>query len=222
MGVVVAFIIILAWGFHLFYILMNVTIAIDNPWMYFHLVVQIHLFTGLFITAHDAMHMSVSKNEKLNRGIGYLVTFLYAAMDYSKLKKKHFDHHRYAGTSKDPDFYHRNRFFPWWFSFMKQYITIWQFLTMAVLFNLLLLWFNEAELIILWIIPSILSTFQLFYFGTYLPHKQPHTNLDSQHKARSQTKNHLWAFLSCYFFGYHLEHHQHPGTAWWKLYRQKK
>jgi beta-carotene ketolase (CrtW type) len=28
--------------------------------------------------------------------------------------------------------------------------------------------------------------------------------------------------LSCYFFGYHFEHHDSPGTPWWRLWRVKE
>ncbi|RZL43682.1 MAG: fatty acid desaturase, partial [Pedobacter sp.] len=28
-------------------------------------------------------------------------------------------------------------------------------------------------------------------------------------------------FITCYFFGYHLEHHQKPATPWWQLYKSK-
>jgi beta-carotene ketolase (CrtW type) len=34
-------------------------------------------------------------------------------------------------------------------------------------------------------------------------------------------KNHVMAFLACYFFGYHSEHHLWPGTPWWKLWMRK-
>jgi fatty acid desaturase len=27
--------------------------------------------------------------------------------------------------------------------------------------------------------------------------------------------------LTCYFFGYHLEHHQYPTLPWWRLYQKK-
>jgi beta-carotene ketolase (CrtW type) len=27
----------------------------------------------------------------------------------------------------------------------------------------------------------------------------------------------VWAFISCYFFGYHYEHHDQPYLPWWKL-----
>ncbi|MFW6276162.1 MAG: fatty acid desaturase, partial [Bacteroidota bacterium] len=70
-------------------------------------------------------------------------------------------------------------------------------------------------------LPALLSTLQLFYFGTYLPHRKPHTHDMGRHRARTQSKNHLWAMLSCYFFGYHTEHHESPGTPWWQLYTKK-
>ena len=66
---------------------------------------------------------------------------------------------------------------------------------MAGLFNLGLLFFSEIQLIVLWIIPSILATFQLFYFGTYLPHRLPHTTEMGIFKTRTLKKNHLWAML---------------------------
>jgi beta-carotene ketolase (CrtW type) len=31
----------------------------------------------------------------------------------------------------------------------------------------------------------------------------------------------VWAFVSCYFFGYHYEHHDSPATPWWLLWRVK-
>jgi fatty acid desaturase len=27
--------------------------------------------------------------------------------------------------------------------------------------------------------------------------------------------------LTCYFFGYHWEHHEAPGIPWWQLYLTK-
>ncbi|MEL7193577.1 MAG: fatty acid desaturase, partial [Bacteroidota bacterium] len=37
-----------------------------------------------------------------------------------------------------------------------------------------------------------------------------------------QKRNHMWAFLTCYFFGYHFEHHDSPNTPWWKLWELKE
>jgi beta-carotene ketolase (CrtW type) len=45
---------------------------------------------------------------------------------------------------------------------------------------------------------------------------------ENEHHSRSQSKNHFWALVSCYFFGYHFEHHDSPGTPWWLLWKVKE
>jgi beta-carotene ketolase (CrtW type) len=223
MGIFMAMIVLLTWSGHLIYVLLYVPVLVTNPWMYVHILIQTWLFTGLFITGHDAMHGTVSRVKWLNNGLGFVITLLYAGLWYPTLIKKHHLHHKHSGTADDPDYCIENQnFLYWWFSFMKQYVTWWQFIIMAVLFNIGLIFFNELQLIVLWIVPAIASTFQLFYFGTYLPHRLPHTHNMEPHHARSLKTNHLWAMISCYFFGYHYEHHASPHTPWWKLYCIKK
>lgn len=223
MGVFIAIIIILFWTVHLLYMLLFQPIEIFNLWFWVNMLFQSWLFTGLFITAHDSMHGTVSSNRKVNYLLGFLSTLLFAGMWYKVLIKKHKLHHLYPATEADPDYKGGNQnFFVWWFSFMKQYVTLWQILIMAVLFNVGLLYFSEIQLIVLWIVPSIVATFQLFYFGTYLPHRLPHTSEMMPYHARSQSRNHIWAMISCFFFGYHFEHHASPATPWWQLYKIKK
>ena len=222
MGVFIALLVIISWASHLAYMLLLQPVNLLDVWFWVHMLIQTWLFTGLFITAHDSMHGTISANRKLNNVIGFSATLLFAGMWYPMLIKKHKMHHINPGTALDPDYYTgKQNFFAWWFSFMKAYVTIWQILIMAGLFNLGLLYFSEIQLIVLWIIPSILATFQLFYFGTYLPHRLPHTTEMGIYKSRTLKKNHLWAMLSCYFFGYHYEHHASPQTPWWKLYQTK-
>jgi len=152
-----------------------------------------------------------------------VASFLYAGLWYPKLLQKHKLHHLYPATDRDPDYTTGNQnFFVWWYRFMRQYITIWQFLIMAILFNIGMLWFDEKRLIFLWVIPSIASTFQLFYFGTFVPHRLPHSEEMGRDMSRSQHKNHFVALITCFFFGYHFEHHAFPRTPWWQLYRVKK
>lgn len=222
MGVLIAFSVLFTWIGHLLYSLNYID---PNPLRFdfwAHFFIQTWLFTGLFITSHDAMHGTVSKYKKLNYLMGFTTTMLYAGMWYPKLIDKHKLHHLYPATGDDPDYNIKNQnFFAWWFKFMKTYLTFWQILVMALFFNVGLLFFSELQLIVFWVLPAILSTFQLFYFGTYVPHKLPHTPAMGINKARTQKKNHLWAFLSCYFFGYHFEHHLSPHTPWWKLYKLK-
>ena len=222
MGVVIALTIMGLWGGHLFYIISFVEVSWQSPWMYLHMLIQAYLYTGLFITGHDAMHRTVSNIKWLNNSIGYIAVFLFAGMYYPRLIKNHWEHHKYPGSEKDPDYYVKSRnFWVWWFMFMVRYTTFWQILAMAIMFNLLKLQFAVPSLVVFWIIPAFLGTFQLFYFGTFLPHRQPHTSEMGKHKARTLKKNHLWAMLSCYFFGYHYEHHAAPGTPWWRLYKAK-
>ena len=222
MGLFIAFLIILCWGAHLFYMLLFQPVDMLDVWFWVHIVLQSWLFTGLFITAHDAMHGTITSNKSLNNFLGFFTTLLFAGMWYPNLLRNHKLHHINVGTNNDPDYFvGHQHFFVWWYSFMKHYITLWQMLIMAVLFNIGLLYFSEIQLLTLWVLPSIVATFQLFYFGTYLPHHLPHTSEMEPHKARSQKRNHLWAMLSCYFFGYHYEHHASPKTPWWKLYQLK-
>jgi beta-carotene ketolase (CrtW type) len=222
MGVFLASAIIGLWSGHLYYSLVYVEVSLLNPWMYLHLFIQTYLFTGLFITGHDAMHGTVSGNRSVNQFFGYISVFLYAGMWYRSLIRYHGLHHMYPGTEKDPDYsVGSQNFFVWWFRFMIHYVTWIQLVIMAALYNILGIWFADWAIVLFWIIPAVLSTFQLFYFGTYIPHKRPHTETMGEHKARTLRKAHFLAMLSCYFFGYHREHHESPRTPWWKLYQLK-
>jgi beta-carotene ketolase (CrtW type) len=185
------------------------------------MLIQMHLYTGIFITAHDAIHGVVAPNHKrLNYWIGFLCAVIFAFNNYEKLSRKHHLHHAHVVSEKDPDYYDGN-FFRWYLKFALEYVTIWQLLLMAVTYNLLKLVFPMENLIVFWEIPAILSTLQLFYFGTYLPHRGEH-HPDDNFKAKSQKLNHFIAFMSCYFFGYHHEHHAYPYLPWWKLAKAKE
>lgn len=218
-GVYIAITIVVLWGACLFFGL-TWEINYRSPLLYILILVQTHLYTGLFITAHDAMHGTVSKNKKVNTFLGHLTATLFSYNFYHKLFPKHHEHHRFVATDKDPD-YHKGNAFAWYFNFLKQYLTWQQFLLMAVTFNVLKLFLPTENLILLWMLPGILATLQLFYFGTYLPHRGHHSEKNI-HKSRSQKLNHAWAFISCYFFGYHYEHHASPGTPWWQLWKAKE
>lgn len=201
--------------------LLTSTLTVINPLSWIFILVQMHLFTGLFITAHDSMHHAVSSNAKLNHTIGKVCSALFMLNNYQNLYKKHHEHHRFVATEKDPDYHHSGNFFLWYFSFLKQYVSIWQIVFVAIIFNILLLVVEEQRLLIFWVIPSFLSTLQLFFFGTFLPHRNKH-NSEDVYKSRSQFKSHLIAFFACYFFGYHYEHHRFPATPWWQLYKRKE
>lgn len=216
-GLFAAFSVISLWLISIV-LLMNWEIRFDNPFIYVIILVQMHLYTGLFITAHDAMHGTVSPNRVLNNTLGQICTILYACFPFKKLYTKHHEHHAHVHTDKDPDYHHGN-FVVWYFNFIREYISWWQIVLMAIIFNILKIWVAEANLLLFWVLPSLLSTLQLFYFGTWVPH---HGEQENRYQSRTQNKNHFIAFITCYFFGYHYEHHDSPGTPWWRLWKLKE
>ncbi|MCR9016148.1 fatty acid desaturase [Aquiflexum gelatinilyticum] len=217
-GVIIAVCIISFWFISL-YFLLSLDISWSNPLVYLGILIQTHLYTGLFITAHDAMHGIVADNKKLNHSIGWISAILFSYNFYWRLFPKHHEHHRFVATDKDPDYHPSGKFLIWYLSFIRQYVSVWQILLMAVTFNVLKLFLPTENLVVFWMMPAVLSTLQLFYFGTFLPHMG---ESDNKHHSKSQSKNHFWAFLSCYFFGYHYEHHDSPGTPWWRLWKIKE
>lgn len=222
MGIFIAIGVISLWAAHLIYMLLFLDINAFNPWMYLHIVLQAYLYTGLFITGHDAMHGTISSKPIINKVLGWLSVFLFAGMSYGRLRKNHGLHHKAPATAEDPDFYVKSQnFWLWWGVFMWRYLTLIQLVIMAVVYNLLILAFPEINVLFFWAVPAILGTLQLFFFGVYWPHRHPHTPTMEPHRARSLKRNHFWAMLSCYFFGYHWEHHQDPGIAWWQLHKTK-
>jgi len=221
-GILIATFIISLWGISL-WLLLTTPLQILSLWVIPAILWQTFLYTGLFITAHDAMHGSVAPQYPiLNRAIGRIAVTLYALFSYRKLWAEHRQHHRNPGSSEDPDFHAPGRtgFWHWYLHFMWHYLTWLQLLGMALVFNLMryLLQIPVSNILLFWVAPALLSTFQLFYFGTYLPHRESTEPFADAHNARSLSYPVWWSFLSCYHFGgYHHEHHLSPHTPWWRL-----
>jgi beta-carotene/zeaxanthin 4-ketolase len=182
------------------------------------------LFTGLFITAHDCMHNSVSPtNFSVNRRIGTISLLIYAGLSYDKLLDGHILHHRHVATEQDPDYLiHRSEnesllSVRWYISFLRSYLTWHPFAWMAFWFTLLDrgIGVSVPAMLMCWIAPQVLSTLQLFYFGTYKPHKGAFES-DST-PSRSNEYPYWLSLLTCFHFGYHREHHNHPYVPWWYL-----
>lgn len=221
-GVAIAFLIICLWLLSLT-VLLSLNIANTHPLLILPAVLwQTFLYTGLFITAHDAMHGVIyPKNHRVNHSIGALAVFLYGFFSYRDLLKKHWQHHHHPATHHDPDYHdgkHAN-FLAWYLQFMKNYWHWFQLFCAIVTYHTLhlSLHLSSSNLTAFWIIPSLLSSVQLFFFGTFLTHQEPPEGYDNSHRANTIAFPAWLSFLTCYHFGYHVEHHQFPNLPWWQL-----
>ncbi len=221
-GIVIAITIIVLWAACLVVLLTVDIIAISPLLALPAILVQTFLYTGLFITAHDAMHGTVAPaNRRFNDAVGTVAVRLYALFSYKKLHAKHWEHHRHPASDDDPDFHDGEHpgIGRWYVTFVRNYVGWAQIVGMAVVYNVLhhLLGVSLLRLDLFWVLPALLSTVQLFYFGTYLPHREREEGYRDAHRARSNAYAPWLSFLTCYHFGYHWEHHEKPGVPWWRL-----
>ncbi|HBE17161.1 MAG TPA: beta-carotene ketolase [Cyanobacteria bacterium UBA11149] len=195
-------------------------------WLVLAILVRTFLHTGLFIIAHDAMHGSLVPNHKVaNDLIGKFAIWLYAFFPYERYRENHWQHHHYPGQIRDPDFHdgiHRHPL-RWYLKFIGEYLPLSQFIILGSSWGLIFYILNQifdislVNFIVFWILPLLLSSIQLFYFGTYLPHGGNEKDSSNSHHAHSTNYPIFWSFLTCYHFGYHWEHHEYPNIPWYRL-----
>ncbi len=223
-GIVLGGLVVLAW------LTIHITAIFfvdwSGPWMWLPaigvMLVQTWLSVGLFIIAHDCMHGSFAPgHKKVNEWVGRALVAIYAGFSYDKLYESHHDHHRYAGTEKDPDFDpdHPTQFWPWYVRFFRTYFG-WRelaILTVLVAIYALILRDRFPNALLFWAIPAIASSLQLFYFGTFRPHHISEPAFEDRHRTRSNDFPYWLSLLTCFHFGYHHEHHDKPMVPWWRL-----
>jgi beta-carotene ketolase (CrtW type) len=185
--------------------------------------VQCWLSVGVFIVCHDAMHGSlVPGNAKANAAIGAVLLFLYAGFDWRRLRDAHFTHHKLSGRAGDPDFDEHNpgNFLRWYWTFFSRYFG-WRslvFVHTVVGIYWFVLEIPFIQIFLLYGAPALLSSLQLFYFGTYRPHCHAESQpFPDRHNTRSDGFDTLASLATCFHFGYHLEHHRRPDVPWWAL-----
>jgi len=194
------------------------------------ILVRTQLQTGLFIVGHDAMHQLLWPADRArNDALGALVLLLYAALPYRRCHASHRRHHRSPGTDADPDCPPGRTagMLSWYRAFMAGYLSRSQ---MAVL---LAAWAGLAALfaavtptaavnvLLFCTLPLLLSSWQLFTVGTYLPHRRQWQAGGDGHPASLDLPPWL-SLLACFHFGYHLEHHNNPGLPWFDLPAQRQ
>lgn len=194
--------------------------------------VQCWLSVGVFIVCHDAMHGTLAPGRpRVNSLIGTVLLFLYAGFAWRKLRDAHFTHHKLAGHAGDPDFDENNpgNFARWYATFFKRYFG-WQsllYVHIVVGTYWLVLDIPMVQIVLLYGAPALLSSLQLFYFGTFRPHRHLGDGhgagaFPDDHNARSDHFSTLASLATCFHFGYHLEHHRRPDVPWWALPRAKR
>ena len=206
--------------------------AVEVRWATLPLVMamaalQCWLSVGLFIVAHDAMHGSLAPGRpQLNGAIGATLLFLYAGFAWRRMRAAHFEHHRAPGSAEDPDFDAANprSAVRWYMTFLRRYFG-WPsmvYIVLLVTTYRFALGVPIANILALYALPAIASSMQLFYFGTYRPHRHEGVEDDRPafadgHNARSEAFGPMLSLATCFHFGYHHEHHLNPATPWWAL-----
>lgn len=184
--------------------------------------VQCWLSVGMFIVAHDAMHGSLAPGRPaVNARVGAALLQLYAGFGWTRMRDAHFDHHKHSGSANDPDFDadHPAHFWPWYATFLRRYFG-WR--SGAYVFGVVTLYWAvfgvpPLNIMLLYSLPAIGSSLQLFYFGTYRPHRHDDAEFADRHNARTEGFGTIVSLATCFHFGYHHEHHLSPHLPWWKL-----
>ena len=224
-GLIPAIVILTSWGILFSYGIFLHPIRWNNLSTTLALVLVLaFLNTGLFITAHDAMHgVVVPGRPRLNDAIGRLCVFLYAGFSWNHLRTEHHRHHLNPGVvGADPDFHSESKpgFVAWYLHFFAHYFRWWQLVgILAVAISMqVFLGAEQWNPLTFWALPGLLSSVQLFTFGTYLPHRRSGSPFQDRHQARSNDYPVWLSFITCYHFGYHWEHHERPQIPWWRLH----
>lgn len=222
-GLTLAFLITGSWlGLHAYAMFVFELTAANLPLAIVMALVQMWLSVGVFIVSHDAMHGSLAPGKPgLNSAIGAVLLALYAGFGWHRMREAHFDHHRLAGHEGDPDFDedHPTSFWRWYVTFFTRYFSWKSILFVHVVVGIywLVLDIAMAQIVLLYGAPALLSALQLFYFGTYRPHRHGAGAFADRHNARSDGFSTLVSLATCFHFGYHLEHHRRPDVPWWAL-----
>ena len=220
---------ILGWGLSLALALETNTTQAPLWLLVVLVLLRTQLQTGLFIVAHDAMHgLLVPGRRRWNNAMGAFALLVYAGLPFAGCLRQHQRHHRAPGSLQDPDFPNdlEGSAISWYGQFLARYLSTRQMLLLLAGWGLTLgLTVTAAEVplavaiervLLFMTFPLLLSSLQLFVFGTFLPHR-----CQRKPERRAQPISldlPPWlSLLTCFHFGYHREHHNNPGLSWFEL-----
>jgi len=217
------------WGLSLALSLGSNTAQLPLWFLVVILLLRTQLQTGLFIVAHDAMHgLLCPRRARWNDALGSLALLLYAGLPYEVCRRQHHRHHRKPATALDPDFPSDQRCgaLGWYSQFLARYLSPRQMGVLLAAWGLLVLitmavagvpaWVAAGRVLLFTTLPLLLSSLQLFVFGTYLPHRVQLAPQRSGHPISLNLPPWL-SLLACFHFGYHREHHDNPRLGWYEL-----
>ena len=198
------------WSIHEYNMICNYNIYDHNIFeSVFNSLTLTWQYVGLFIISHDLHH---NKNPNLYENfLGRISLFSYGGFFLNDFSKNHRLHHENPGVVNiDPDFSDKNIIL-WYLNFMKNYISLRQIgIEMSIYFFAQLNNINIDNLILFWIMPVLLSSIQLFYYGTYLVHNENGIIENTKLPKILNT-------ITCYNFGNHSTHHEFPQLEWFEL-----
>ncbi|MEN9879116.1 MAG: hypothetical protein RLZZ158_2155 [Cyanobacteriota bacterium] len=231
-SIFLALLVLWLWLSSLYWFLTSPSLRYSLPLIVLAVLLRTFLQTGLFIVAHDAMHGNLVPGKAVfNTWLGVVFLGVYGLLSYDICRENHINHHQFCGQSGDPDVPLALLAKPlaWYFRFMYSYTSLGQLLGLVMIWGLSLLvlpgdWGQLLfGLACFWILPMVLSSAQLFIFGTYLPHRSASGAQENASQGPgdclivSTDLHEFWSLLSCYHFGYHCEHHNNPALAWHQL-----
>jgi fatty acid desaturase len=206
----------------------------------FAVIVMALCVNGLPILMHDACHVLLSKNVRINRWLGF-VCGLPGLVAVSAYRSIHSLHHKDTRTPDDPDDIERNasQSFPLVLIYyavlfigvyiyigtvaavgykrahrsMRQDIVV-EYLLMAAIVALAFVAFSPVAVLKVWILPLLIAA-QLANVRGISEHGlttggNPFTN------SRTVISNKFVSFFMCNL-NYHLEHHLFPGVPYYNL-----
>ena len=191
-----------------------------------------------FSVGHDAVHRSISTNQRLNDWVGHVAVIIIAPyINLNVFRWAHFKHHRHAGDARDPDGVFAG---PWWslpfrwaFVDVLYAIHLIRYPDQAVMKHLrpallqagvsvlviasCLASGYGAEVLFLWFIPTRVAFLALGFAFFWLPHR-PHDTSQAENFTRASTiRLGLEPLMTplLQFQNFHLIHHLFPRTPFY-------